>query len=103
MFGQLPSSFGQKLTPLFRYFQKKYKEDQDFEFPVAHDPCTLYYLLRPQDFKSRQAFVEIEHAGASRGRTNCYFMHKGFNATICEKINVPNFWSLMIDCLKKIK
>lgn len=58
-FGKLPSSFGQKLVPLFRYFQVKYKEDQDFEFPVAHDPCTIHYLLHPQDFHSRKAFVHI--------------------------------------------
>lgn len=58
-FAKLPSSFGQKLTPLFRYFQKKYKEDQDFDYPAVHDPCTIYYLLRPEDFECRRAYVEI--------------------------------------------
>jgi purine nucleosidase len=46
-FAQLTSSFGKKITPLFRYFQKRYKEDQDFDFPVAHDPSTIHYLLHP--------------------------------------------------------
>ena len=55
--GQLQSSFGQKLSPLFRYFQKQYKINQDFDFPVAHDPCTIHYLLHPKDFTSRPAFV----------------------------------------------
>jgi pyrimidine-specific ribonucleoside hydrolase len=80
-----------------------YKEDQDFTFPVAHDPCTIYYLLHPEDFKARKALVEIEVEGKSRGRTNCFFMHRPPNATVCEKINVPNFWKAMLDCLRKVK
>ena len=43
----LSSSFGKKLYDLFKFFQVKYKESQDFDFPVAHDPCTIYYLLHP--------------------------------------------------------
>lgn len=46
-FDSLQSSFGKKMTPLFRYFQKSYKESQDFDYPLAHDPCTIYYLLHP--------------------------------------------------------
>jgi purine nucleosidase/pyrimidine-specific ribonucleoside hydrolase len=59
-FDTLKSNFGKKMGPLFRYFQKGYKKDQNFDFPVAHDPCTIYYLLHPEDFVSRRAFVEIE-------------------------------------------
>jgi inosine-uridine nucleoside N-ribohydrolase len=102
-FGKLASSFGQKLTPLFRYFQLKYKEDQEFEFPVAHDPCTIHYLLQPQDFKTRPAYVEVEREGSSRGRTNCHFRHHTPNAIVCQNINVPNFWMAMLECLRKIK
>jgi purine nucleosidase len=91
------------MTPLFRLFQKKYKEDQEFEFPVAHDPCTIHYLLHPQDFITRPAFVEIEIEGKSRGRTNCHFRHRPPNAIVCQKINVPNFWKAMLGCLRKIK
>ena len=102
-FSKLPSAFGQKLTPLFRYFQKQYKMNQDFDFPLAHDPCTIHYLLHPEDFKARRACVEIELEGKSRGRTNCHFMHKPPNATVCEKMDVSKFWRCMIGCLKKIK
>lgn len=59
-FDQLESSFGKKLGPLFRYFQKMYKKNQNFDFPLAHDPCTIHYLLHPEDFTSRNAYVEIE-------------------------------------------
>jgi inosine-uridine nucleoside N-ribohydrolase len=45
--GKLSSSFGQKLVPLMRHFQVKYKQQEGFEFPVAHDPCTIHYLLHP--------------------------------------------------------
>lgn len=55
----MKSSFSQKLIPLFRYFQVAYKQTQDFEYPVAHDPCTIYYLLHPEDFTGRQANVQI--------------------------------------------
>jgi inosine-uridine nucleoside N-ribohydrolase len=40
-----------------RYFQVKYKENQNFDFPVAHDPCTIYFLLHPEDFKGQNAYV----------------------------------------------
>lgn len=59
-FDSLESSFGKKLTPLFRYFQEQYKKNQDFDFPLAHDPCTIHYLINKKDFTSRPAFVEIE-------------------------------------------
>jgi inosine-uridine nucleoside N-ribohydrolase len=54
---KMESSFSKKLIPLFRFFQKKYKESQNFDFPVAHDPCTIHYIMHPEDFKSRNAYV----------------------------------------------
>jgi inosine-uridine nucleoside N-ribohydrolase len=56
---KLASDFGKKLTPMLRHFQKRYKENENFDYPVAHDPCTIYYLLRPEDFQTRKVFVEI--------------------------------------------
>jgi inosine-uridine nucleoside N-ribohydrolase len=32
---------------MFRHFQRRYKEMEDFDFPVAHDPCAIYYLIHP--------------------------------------------------------
>lgn len=58
-FALMKSEFSKKLIKLMRYFQIKYKESQNFEFPVAHDPCTIYYLLHPEDFKGQNAHVEI--------------------------------------------
>jgi inosine-uridine nucleoside N-ribohydrolase len=46
-FAKMKSDFSKKLTKLMRYFQVRYKESQNFEFPVAHDPCTIYFLLHP--------------------------------------------------------
>lgn len=46
-FEKLTSSFGKKMSPMFRHFQRRYKEMEDFDFPVAHDPCAIYYLLHP--------------------------------------------------------
>ena len=30
-----------------------------FDFPVSHDPCTIYYLLHPEDFVVKKAFTQI--------------------------------------------
>lgn len=100
----MKSSFSNKLINLMRYFQVRYKESQNFDFPVAHDPCTIYFLLHPEDFKGQNAHVEIELEGKSRGRLNCHFLNfkQGINAFICTEINVKGFWKKMLDCLRKI-
>lgn len=60
IFSQLKSlntQFSLKLYNMFLFFQKQYKITQDFDFPVAHDPCTIYYLLYPQNFVGRDSHV----------------------------------------------
>lgn len=100
---EINTDFSKKVYDLFRYFQKSYKQSQDFDFPPVHDPCTIYYLLNPNKFTGRDCFVEIELAGKSRGRTNCTFMHyKKANCFVCEKVDVGHFWELMVKVLKKI-
>jgi inosine-uridine nucleoside N-ribohydrolase len=103
------SPFSSKLIGLFTYFQEQYYLTQNFEYPVAHDPCTIYYLLHPHNFEGRDAFVEVELSGKSRGRTNCTFptphrfLTASTNSFVCERINRKHFWEVMLKALRKIK
>lgn len=76
-----------------KHYEKMYQYYGE-QYALAHDPCTIYYLLFPNNLQGRDAHVEVELAGNSRGRTNCTFMHlsKAANAHMCEKINVQHFW-----------
>jgi inosine-uridine nucleoside N-ribohydrolase len=53
----MSSNFSNKLYNLFKFFQKTYKENQNFDYPVAHDPCTIYYLLYPNNLNGRDCYV----------------------------------------------
>lgn len=102
---EINNPFCQKMLSLFRYFQKTYKDTQDFDWPPVHDPCTIYYLLHPNRFVGRDCFVEVELQGKSRGRTNCHFNSPQLqsNCFVCEKVDVPHFWQVILSVLRKIK
>ena len=44
---EFKSSFALKIHDLFKYFELKCKENRDLDYAVAHDPCTIYFLLHP--------------------------------------------------------
>ncbi len=69
-----------------------------------HDPCAVAWLLRPDLFTARPARVEIDCAGASRGRTNiergCASEHA--NAMLLETLDADRFFGLLADRLSRL-
>lgn len=68
---------------------------------VLHDPTVVVYLLRPDLFKGREAYVSIDtNAGASMGRSNVYFSSsEPSNAFVLEEVNLEGFYDVMLDLL----
>lgn len=54
-FKELPNKkLGSILYDLNRVFQKNYKDTQNFNFPPAHDPCAMFFLLEMEAFQGRK-------------------------------------------------
>ena len=42
-------------------------------YPPIHDPCTIFYILHPEEFETKEAFIEVDVHQVSYGRTNVWF------------------------------
>ncbi len=69
-----------------------------------HDPCAVAWLLRPDLFTARPARVEVECAGASRGRTNIdrWCVAEQANAMVLETLDSDGFFALMAERLGRL-
>lgn len=70
-----------------------------------HDSCAIAYLLRPDLFKTKSCYVDVETSGSyTAGFTvvdfNGYYGKK-INANICIDIDVEKFRMWIIDALKR--
>ena len=71
-----------------------------------HDPCVIAYLLRPELFSGRGAFVEVEtRSEATMGRTVVDLWNttgREHNATVIERIDADGFFDLLIERLSRL-
>ncbi len=74
--------------------------------PPLHDPCAVARVIDPDMVVCRDAFVAIETQGRwTRGMTVTDFAgrlgHEP-NAAVATELNVPAFWDLMLDALRRL-
>ena len=71
-----------------------------------HDPCVIAYLLQPELFSGREAFVEVETRNeATMGRTVVDLWNatgREPNATVIERIDADGFFELLIERLARL-
>ncbi len=69
-----------------------------------HDPCAVAWLIHPDLFTARPAWVEVECAGASRGRTNIdrWCGPEQANATVLETVEAEEFFVLLAERLGRL-
>ncbi len=61
---------GAFMSGLMDFFRLAYQENQDFQDPPVHDPCTIAYLIDPTVIKTRRCPVAIENQpGLTFGQT----------------------------------
>ncbi|MDO1605812.1 nucleoside hydrolase [Lactobacillus sp. YT155] len=95
-----------KVKELMTFFQKMYKESQDFDYPPVHDPVTVAYLIDPSVMEVVKAPIDIElHGELTRGMTVVDFNH--IVASDCVtyvgvSLDKQKFWDLVYDALRKI-
>jgi inosine-uridine nucleoside N-ribohydrolase len=65
-----------------------YYNNYKFPFPPIHDPCTIFYILHPEEFEASKARIEVDTFPTSYGRTNCHFMNPKNPSEIIESSNL---------------
>jgi len=74
--------------------------------PPLHDPCAVARVIDPGIMACRDAFVAIETQGQwTRGMTVTDFagrLGRAANAAVATELNVPAFWDLMLDALRRL-
>jgi len=67
--------FAKAIYLMLEQFKIMYFNNYKFPFPPIHDPCTIFYILHPEEFETAKAVIEVDTFPCSYGRTNCYFVN----------------------------
>ena len=68
-----------------------------------HDPCALAWLLRPDFFTARPAFVGVSRAPATRGQTEIKpAPEEAANALVLETLDADGFFALLAERLARL-
>lgn len=91
---------GEMLEIVYRSYQ-----DRVIKNGIAtHDGCAIAYVLQPQLFTTKQAYVHIKYYPESNtGVAITNYTHANPNVTICTSVNVKGFKNLYFNTLKKFK
>lgn len=100
-----------KASLLFTKLMKVFNENQyrvfGFLGSPLHDPVTIAYLIDPTilEIQHVNCTIDISH-GPSYGRTNCDifdYLKQPKNCFLAKNINVPKFWDLMEEGLRRYR
>lgn len=91
---------------LLEFFKKAYKENQDFDSPPVHDPCTVAYLIDPSIVTTQKAPIDIELNGKlTVGMTVVDFrkpIPEDCNTQVAVELDHGKFWNLIYDAIETI-
>lgn len=97
---------GRAAAGLLEHYHRVDVERHGVAGSPLHDPCVIAYLLRPDLFSGREAFVEVETQGeATLGRTVVDLWGatgREANATVIEHIDADGFFELLIERLARL-
>ena len=103
----VPGSVSQFTLGLFTFFRKAYQDAQGFDFPPAHDPCTLAYLIDPTIVETVKVPVDVELNGSlTTGMTVADFRApapEDCHTKVATRLDAPRFWGLVVDAIDRIQ
>ena len=101
--GALGTPLAAIVTQMMRYYGKRSAVQGG---PPLHDPCAVARVIDPGLMTCRDAFVAVEtHGQWTRGMTVTDFsgrMGHAANAAVATELNVPAFWNLVLDALRRL-
>ena len=87
-------------------FAENYKAWRGFDAPPLHDPCAMAYVIDPTVMEVVPVPINVETKGAlTAGMTVCDFRRRapeGCHTFAALKLNVPQFWEMLISSVKAI-
>ncbi len=99
----IDTSVGRAAAGLLDHYHRVDLERHGVAGSPLHDPCVIAYLLRPELFSGREAYVEVEtRSEATMGRTVVDLWNATGcqpNATVIERIDADGFFDLLIERL----
>ncbi len=102
----IDTSVGRAAAGLLDHYHRVDLERHGVPGSPLHDPCVIAYLLRPELFSGREAFVEVEtRSEATMGRTVVDLWNatgRKPNATVIERIDADGFFELLIERLARL-
>lgn len=104
-FQSLDSNFSRLFVDLLLFFRSTYKEVFFFESPPLHDPLAVAAAIDPSLFEFKHVHVDIEtQSEFASGQTICDMYgitRKPRNVHLALKVNVPQFWNLLLEAFVK--
>ncbi len=102
----IDTSVGRAAAGLLDHYHRVDLERFGVAGSPLHDPCVIAYLLQPELFSGREAFVEVEtRSEATMGRTVVDLWNttgRKPNATVIERIDADGFFELLIERLARL-
>ncbi|SHJ49782.1 purine nucleosidase [Tessaracoccus bendigoensis DSM 12906] len=92
---------------LFGFFRQAYKEQQGFDNPPVHDPCTIAYLIDPSVVSTRKVPLDVELNGTlTVGMTVADFRAPapdGCTTQVAVKLDHAAFWKMVVDSIRAVE
>ncbi len=103
----LNTECGEFVIGLMAFFRKAYKENQGFEHPPVHDPCTVAYLIDPTVVTTKKVPLDVELTGTlTLGMTVADFRAPAppdCNTQVAVKLDHERFWDLVVDAIAAVE
>jgi purine nucleosidase len=105
-FEQMGTRLGAICAELLMFFAGTYRREFGFEHPPVHDPVAVAAVIDPALVATYPAPVAVELSGRlTRGATVVDLhrrMGRGPNADVAVGLDVPGFWRLLTDAVRRL-
>lgn len=105
---EIDSDLARAFLGLMAFFRQAYKQNQAFEHPPVHDPCTIAYLIDPEVVRTRVAPVHVETAGRlTTGMTVVDLRRQttdeeGVHTRVATELDHAGFWRLITEAIRTL-
>lgn len=91
---------------LFGFFRAVYRDNQGFDDPPVHDPCTVAYLIDPECVAVRKAPVHVELRGTLTAGMTVTDLRAPAPADcptqVATSLDRERFWQLVVDAIRRL-
>ncbi len=101
---EIGSDLGEFFIGLMAFFRQAYRENQGFDDPPVHDPCTVAYLIDPAVVATRKAPLVVElHGEHTKGMTVADFRAPApddCRHQVATELDRDAFWRMVVESIR---